>query len=731
MDTLKNTTQCHAQGKSILHRMILLFVFGVLTISAMAQNHVRISGTIFNKSDKEGLFAVTIVDLKTGRVVGQSSFGGSFNIVASKNSKLRFQSQGYKPVEYSVGSQDLTGIEILMEDEGVQLGTANVQGVAIKKSQPRQTKMGRKGKYLTPGTTISIQRDIYSSRYRYVGQPILLNLTKNTYQLMRPIVLDADEYHLTQDRLYDFNMKEKDPLGFNVRRRAELNDTTSERIYSFLWNDTVYSPNPKDLVKLLIIQAEENYMKILSRDTFCIALGEVYPLRLLEYNLEGCNLTDSIFIPKKDVPEPRQSDGEINLQFEKGKTELDILDSLNRQELAKMERDMRSITSNPDATLKSITIMGTSSPDGPYSLNKNLANGRMNSALEEIMKFFSSEERSNIKKSHDARVATWEEVVDSLRHDSLNSEADQIEEIIRKHKGNIDNQGRAIKGLPFYQKLLDEYLPKLRRVQYKLDYTIYRDLTDEEIKERYKENYKQLTLYNMYRLFSTETDEQKLEEYLTRALEINPAYFLAANQLAVLKIKKGQPDPELLKDFVDKKRYRGYRGQFTGKKIPHAIVVNHMIALLKTNQAEAADTLRQYLDPAQPETRMIRAISDAYMGYYEEAYPVLAETGVRNKIILLLAMEKNYDEALELAKTLPSEEAISHYILAICHKRKGNLGDVEIELAKAIRMDPSLRAMAENDADLNNTRVIRGDDADTSFDAEIPDRPWKKLPQFP
>ena len=730
MDTLKNTTQCHAQGKSILHRMILLLVFGVLTISAMAQNHVRISGKVLNSDKTEELFAVTIVDLKTGRVIGQSSFGGSFNIVASKNSKLRFQSQGYKPVEYSVGSQDLTGIEILMEEEGLKLGEATVKGDAIKKSQPRQTKMGRKGKYLTPGTTISIQRDIYSSRYRYVGQPILLNLTKNTYQLMRPIVLDADQYHLTQDRLYDFNMKEKDPIGSNVRRRAELDDTASERRYSFNWNDSVYSPDAKDLVKLLIIQAEENYMKILSRDTNCIAQGEVYPLRLLEYNLEGCNLTDPIFIPQKDQPQPRESEGEIRLQFEKGKTELDILDSLNRQELANMERDMRSITSNPDATLRSITIMGTSSPDGPYSLNMNLAKGRMQSALDEIMKFFSPEEQRKIDRSSEARVATWEEVVELLRRDSLNSEADQIEEIIRKHKG-IDNQGRAIKGLPFYQKLLDEYLPQLRRVQYKLDYTIYRNLTDEEIKERYKEDYKQLTVYEMYRLFSTETDEQKLEEYLTRALENNPAYFLAANQLAVLKIKKGQPDPELLKDYVDKKRYRGYRGQFTGKKIPHAIVVNHMIALLKTNEAEAADTLRQYLDPAQPETRMIRAISDAYMGYYEEAYPVLAETGVRNKIILLLAMEKNYDEALELAKTLPSEEAISHYILAICHKRKGNLGDVEIELAKAIRMDPSLRAMAENDADLNNTKVIRGDDADTSFDAEIPDRPWKKLPQFP
>ena len=730
MDTLKNTTQCHAQGKSILHRMILLLVFGVLTISAMAQNHVRISGKVLNSDKTEELFAVTIVDLKTGRVIGQSSFGGSFNIVASKNSKLRFQSQGYKPVEYSVGSQDLTGIEILMEEEGLKLGEATVKGDAIKKSQPRQTKMGRKGKYLTPGTTISIQRDIYSSRYRYVGQPILLNLTKNTYQLMRPIVLDADEYHLTQDRLYDFNMKEKDPIGSNVRRRAELDDTASEKRYSFTWSDSVYSPDAKDLVKLLIIQAEENYMKILSRDTNCIAQGEVYPLRLLEYNLEGCNLTDPIFIPQKDEPQERDSEGAIHLQFEKGKTELDILDSLNRQELAKMERDMRSITSNPDATLRSITIMGTSSPDGPYSLNMNLAKGRMKSALDEIMKFFSPEEQRKIDRSSKARVATWEEVVDTLRRDSLNSEADQIEEIIRKHK-DIDNQGRAIKGLPFYQKLLDEYLPKLRRVQYKLDYTIYRDLTDEEIKEQYKEDYKQLTLYEMYRLFSTETDEQQLEEYLTRALENYPAYFLAANQLAVLKIKKGQPDPELLKDYVDKKRYRGYRGQFTGKKIPHAIVVNHMIALLKTNQAEAADTLRQYLDPAQPETRMIRAISDAYMGYYEEAYPVLAETGVRNKIILLLAMEKNYDEALELAKTLPSEEAISHYILAICHRRKGNLSDVETELAKAIHMDPSLRAMAENDADLNNTRVIRGDDADKAFDAEIPDRPWKKLPQFP
>lgn len=717
MDTLKNTSQSYTQGKNILHRMMLLLAFGILTISATAQDIVRITGKVLDADTKEPLMGVNILDIKADRKVGETDFEGSFAFSVRRGTRLRFTMVGAEPVIYKVG--DKTEIEITMKQENL-INELVIPGSRKAYRARSKAKMVYNGNRLKIFQEIKIKKALYSPRFRFVAQPVLFNLTRNTYQMLPPIVHDADQYHLTQNRLYDYDMKQRDPIGSNIV--LDITQPDSGLAYTFNYADSVYVENPGDDVRYYFFQAAENYIRILDRDTVCVASGVVNPLRFLEYSLVGIDLNDPKYIPPKDQAEPRASKGKLRLNFGKGESTLNIQDSINRQSLEKMERDMRAITSNPDASLYDITIMGTASPDGPYSLNKNLAEGRMKSALNEIMKFFSPEERKKIGQKFEARVATWEEVVELLRRDTLNNEADQIEAIIQKHK-SMDEQGRAIKNLDFYQMLLDKYLPKLRRVEYVLNYTIYRELTDEEIKEQYKKDYKLLSNYQMYRLFSTETDEQQREEYLTKAIEKAPRFVLAANQLAVLKIKKGQPDAELLKNHLNKSNY-------PDKKVPYAVRLNHTIALLHNKQYEAADSLRNYLDAKQPETRMVKAVCDAFLGYYDEAYPVLAETGDHNKALMLLAMERD-QEALNAAQNLQEDKAISHYILAVCLKRNNKLNDAEVEIQKAVQMDPSLRAIAENDSDLNSLTFIRGDKQEEADDHNIPDRPWKKVPQWP
>ena len=311
----------------------------------------------------------------------------------------------------------------------------------------------------------------------------------------------------------------------------------------------------------------------------------------------------------------------------------------------------------------------------------------MESALHEIMKYVSAEDRRRMEVQSDARVATWAEVVALLRRDSLFEQADQMEKILNQHK-DMDYQGREIKRLNFYPMLEETYLPQLRRVQYKLDYSVFRQLTNEEIKELYKEDYRRLTKFEYYRLFSVETDDDKREEYLRNAVSIYPSFMLAANQLAVERIKKEQPELELLEKFA-------------GEKAPYAVNINHAIALLHHGRFSKADTLVAYLDPEQPQTRMVKAVSDAYNGHYKEAYPVIAETGLHNEVLMLLAMKKN-KEALELAQKLPDDVAEHYYIRAICLNRLEKSVEAEIALKKAIKMDPSLQKIAEIDGDINS-----------------------------
>ena len=684
MDTQQNTSQRLARGKNILHRLMLLLALSVCAIGVMAQT-MRVSGVVLKTDTKEPLVGVNVVDVSTDRLLTTTDMDGRFATNALANGKLRFTMVGAKAVTVKVNNRNF--IEVLMEEDSKHLGEATVKAKRIaNKVMPDQTTIEIVGNSAVIRTNVRMPVEMYSPQIRYVAQPVMWNITRGSYQLMRPLVYDASQYHSTQDRMHDFNMKEKDPLAPYIS--LHINDAKSETGNYFLipYVDSVYFENGKDDYKCDFYQAMEDYTKILWRDTATIAKGTINPLRFLEYSLVGCDLAGEDYTPKPEL-QLRDTQGEIRLRFARGSSELNVKDGQNSEELGRLSQEMRAIASNPNMNLRAFTITGIASPDGPYRGNINLANRRMQSALNEILKYVSAEDRRRMEVKSNARVATWQEVVVLLRRDSLFDQANQVEQIINRHE-DIDLQGRDIKRLSFYKQLEEEYLPQLRRVQYELNYSVFRQLTNEEIKELYKQDFRQLTKFEYYRLFSEETDEKKREEYLRNAVTIYPSFLLAANQLAVAMIKKDEPELELLQKEA-------------GEKAPYAVNLNHTIALLHHGRFSTADTLVAHLDPARPETRMVKAISDAFNGHFLEAYPVIAQTGDRNHVLILLAMKKN-KEALELAQKLPDDKADNIYIRAICLNRLERSVEAEAALKKAIKMDPSLLKIAEIDGDVNS-----------------------------
>ena len=87
-------------------------------------------------------------------------------------------------------------------------------------------------------------------------------------------------------------------------------------------------------------------------------------------------------------------------------------------------------------------------------------------------------------------------------------------------------------------------------------------------------------------------------------------------------------------------------------------------------------------------------------GRYDD-YETVAATGERNECCLLLAMKRN-DEAMALAKKLPEDEALTHYLRAICLNRLEDAVGAYDELKKSFLMDPSLEKVAKVDGDVNN-----------------------------
>ena len=454
------------------------------------------------------------------------------------------------------------------------------------------------------------------------------------------------------------------------------------------YNDSIYVEHVKDDFSCDVYMAIENYNRILYRDTTIIARGTVNPLRFLDYSFAAHELTDSAYFPKKEV-QLRDSQGKVNLRFPVGKAVFDSNDPQNASEIDKLRQQIETISQSKGASLSSLELRGQSSPEGRYSRNMSLAKMRMDYALGFLKRTLPADMTQGMTFTSDATVAPWSRVAEILRKDTLASEADRVEAILAAHPGNIEAQGRAIQRLPFYHKIIaTRCLPQLRRVDYTLHYNVYRTLTIDEIAQLYAQDYSQLSKYEFFKLYGAEADTAKRVAMMRQALEVYPSFMAAANDLSVQLINHRQYDVSLLRPFA-------------GAGAPQEVNVNQLITLLNEGLYASADSVAHFVNDNES-THTILAVNAVLNSRYDaENYATIAKTGKRNEVVMLLAMKLD-DAALRMSRQLPDNEAVSHYLRAICLNRTNDPTEAYEELKRAFAMDPSLKEIAKTDGDVTD-----------------------------
>lgn len=674
---------------------LLALILLLVAVGASAQEVFRLTGKVTDKDTKEPLLGVSIVDSTTHRAIAVTDMDGRFAVDVHSGSILRFSMVGLQSQVVKVKSSQKY-IEVKLEQTEVALQELVVSAKRITdKIQPEPTDIEVKGNYLHVKTRVRVPREMFSHNNRLVVQPVIYNVTRREEQLMRPMVYDARTYNRTQDRLYDYRMDEADgdPLAQYVvvktperREKGRTNDIIG-------YADSAYVQHVKDDYTCNVYMAIENYNRIIYRDTTIIAQGTVNPLRWLDYSFAASLLADTAYWPKPEV-QMRDSRGEVNLRFPINKAKFDDNDPNNVAEISKMREQIEQISSDKDATLQSLTIEGTSSPDGRYNSNLQLARKRMDYAVQYLRQLVPERAQRGMTFSSAASVAPWSRVAELMRADSLTEEALQVEQVIKRWR-DFDDQSRNMRKLPFYRSLLMErYLPRLRHVGYVMNYSVFRQLTLDEIRSLYAEDYKQLTKYEFFRLYRGEEDTARREKVLRQALEIYPSFMVAANDLAALLINRQSADPDLLRPFV-------------GAEAPSVVNTNQMIALLNAGLFTAADSLSAFV-PDNEHTHMLLAVNAVLNGRFEGHYETIARTGLRNQLVVLLAMKRN-EEALKVSRQLPDDEALTHYLRAVCLNRLEQMSDAYDELTKAIQMDPSLKQVAHTDGDVNDLLLDSND----------------------
>lgn len=668
--------------------LVALFLLSVSEVSA--QEVMRVLGTVVLKSDGSPCIGVNVSDAATRRVLAMTDVDGTFAVNVRSNARLRFSMVGMKTKEVDVKGK--SRLRVVLEEESVSLKEVTISQKRITdKILPEPTDIEVRGNYFHVKTRVRVPREMFSHNTRLVVQPVLNNATRKQVTLMKPMVYDAREYNETQDRLYSFDLNDSlagDPLARYITVKSEQTREKGRPNDIIGYNDSIYVEHVKDDFSCDVYMAIENYNRILYRDTTIIARGTVNPLRFLDYSFAAHELTDSAYFPKKEV-QLRDSQGKVNLRFPVGKAVFDSSDPQNASEIDKLRQQIETISQSKGASLSSLELRGQSSPEGRYSRNMSLAKMRMDYALGFLKRTLPADMTQGMTFTSDATVAPWSRVAEILRKDTLASEADRVEAILAAHPGNIEAQGRAIQRLPFYHKIIaTRCLPQLRRVDYTLHYNVYRTLTIDEIAQLYAQDYSQLSKYEFFKLYRAEADTAKRVAMMRQALEVYPSFMAAANDLSVQLINHRQYDASLLRPFA-------------GANAPQEVNVNQLITLLNEGLYASADSVAHFVNDNES-THTILAVNAVLNSRYDaKNYATIAKTGKRNEVVMLLAMKLD-DAALRMSRQLPDNEAVSHYLRAVCLNRTNDPTEAYEELKRAFAMDPSLKEIAKTDGDVTD-----------------------------
>ena len=659
---------------------LFLFVASVAFLfcgETVAQDNIRVRGHVVSDEGKP-VEDVAVSVVETGLTVGVTDSDGAYVVVCPRDAKLVFSCIGFNDEIVDVKGRlkiDVTMISSVQELEEV------VVKVKVKnKVLPEPTDIEMKGNYFHVKTRFTVPKELFESDTRLVVQPSIYDITLKERKYMSPLVFDGREYNITQKRMYDYDI-ERDPLHDFIT----VKETGKRKSDLITYHDSLYVDFVDHDYRADVYMALEGYNKVIYRDTFSIAQGVVNPLRFFEYSLPARNLTDSAYIPKAEM-QLMDSKGSVNLNFLIGKAVLDDKNPTNRTELERLGNELRHIENDKDASLHTMNITGIASPDGLYASNKRLSEKRTEAAFQRIMSMLSASTRNVITSSSDSKVAEWADVVALMEADSLYMEAGQIDSIIDRFDGNRDRQLREIRKLPYYKSVVAEiYLPKLRKVEYEYTYSIFRFLTDEEVRALYDKNYKELTKNEFWRMFNIEKDTVKLEKIYRQALEKYPEFLIAANDLSALCNKQGKGDSKILEKFID-------------SDVPDVVIGNQIVALLQERKYEEAEMLLGRLSHSE-DNAMIRAVTNVLGGNYSDGYDEIAKTGVFNEVLLLLCMKDN-EKAWELSKQLTGGTAKEFYVKAVAANRTDRVGEAMIYMEQAFALDPDLEEIAKNDGDL-------------------------------
>ncbi len=405
--------------------------------------------------------------------------------------------------------------------------------------------------------SFSLPENDANNRSRIVIRPYLMSCEDDTepVAVLEPIVIEGEKYKASR----------KDTLHKYVDSNLRISKETS------VIHKTIAFKRP-DSRKMYYCAAnivcKDKKHIIWSNKNEEIVFGPCYvlsPFKFVEYKVD--NHYTNIPLDKEEFYEPpriqpRDVTRNLWLSFVVGKAEFSS-DSINKITLEKLASEIKA----NHKMLVSLTIIGTSSPEGDSQLNKNLVERRVGHVLSYI-KSCTNLKNEYYTTSVETKLYTWLDVADSLMNRGYEIEATRIRDLATAKGEYSRDVYIAAKAMNIYASVITSILANMRRLTCSYRYITNSPLSVEEAAETWltrnpdylpggTKRFSNGDYFNMLTIISDSVEQRRVVERAYKEITSRPGFkinaFAAylANRMAIYKIQDGVIDTTLLEPFID------------------------------------------------------------------------------------------------------------------------------------------------------------------------------------
>lgn len=461
---------------------------------------------ITDDDGRELILMKAIKDETTGEMVANevikaASITARFRNVAERNGKVDLAFQIIVPPEMMDSKWQLRFYpDMFVMEDSIRLDPVIITGAAYRKAQMRGYQLYDKflAKIVNDSTKFINVRQLEIFLKRYIPQIYAYK---------------QDTSYVSEKEFYSaYGVSQKQAIEHYTNRYAKnLNDRRKSRMDK-MYRKYVKVPIVTEGIRLdsVIINTDGefvyNYVQTINtrpklRKVDIILSGEIYEQEKRIYRIpESEPLTFyissiSAFVDNtekyltKIIERRATANTECRIDFVVNGSEVIQEYGENWFEIKRIKETLASLVDNSVFDLDSITVSATASPDGPYSLNRELAQKRSESVSEYFKTFIktyqdsleldkgfeenldatysiSAPERTEINFSPLCIPENWEDLIDLVNKDIVMNDGHKSSFFEICKEINLDKRESLLRQCPYYDYMKEALFPRLRTVKF-------------------------------------------------------------------------------------------------------------------------------------------------------------------------------------------------------------------------------------------------------------------------